>query len=151
MTIRNAGRALIIHEGKLLVAVYEDQDGLCYGFPGGKQEFKESLPATVKRECLEELGAEVHVGDIAFIFEYIKSNHESHCERHRVQTIFDCQLLNPEQHLKSNDPDPEQVGIDWIDLEDLENTRFYPTTLRGVIKQYANAERVPVYIRNIES
>ncbi|MCK5199463.1 MAG: NUDIX domain-containing protein [Spirochaetales bacterium] len=55
--VRNSVKAIIIEDGKLLVIRKSDSDGYYYILPGGGQEKDETFIETVKRECMEELGA----------------------------------------------------------------------------------------------
>ncbi len=74
--IRNSAKAIIIHQGKLLLTKNKDNDGFFYLFPGGGQEHGEVLKETLKRECIEELGVQVEVQDLVYVREYIGKNHE---------------------------------------------------------------------------
>ncbi|TKI88250.1 NUDIX domain-containing protein, partial [Bacillus wiedmannii] len=69
MEIRNSVKAILVHEGKLLVTTYEDEDGIYHLLPGGGQKIGETLDRTLKRECLEETGIEVKEGNLLFIRE----------------------------------------------------------------------------------
>ena len=64
MVIRNSAKAIIVKDSKVLLTKNEDNEGVFYLFPGGGQEHGETLPETVKRECLEEIGQQVEVGEL---------------------------------------------------------------------------------------
>ena len=56
---RARGRAVIIHEDKIM-SMYRERDGeIYYTFPGGGQEKNETIEECVKREVLEEFGINV--------------------------------------------------------------------------------------------
>ena len=61
--IRTAARALIILEGKLLAIKMRDQSGVFYILPGGGQNHGETLRQGLQRECLEEIGTDVDIGE----------------------------------------------------------------------------------------
>ncbi|MEO6457867.1 MAG: NUDIX domain-containing protein, partial [Chloroflexia bacterium] len=65
--VRTSAKAIILHDGKLLVVKFQDDVGFWFQLPGGGQEPGETLPEAVRRECLEEAGAEVVVGDLWFV------------------------------------------------------------------------------------
>ena len=76
MNIRNSAKAIIMSDNKVLLTKNVDDDGYFYLFPGGGQEHGETLHETVTRECMEEIGEQVDVGDLVHIREYIGKNHE---------------------------------------------------------------------------
>ena len=54
MSIRNSAKAIVLHEGKILVNRCSSRFGEYYALPGGGQRTGEMLQETVKRELLEE-------------------------------------------------------------------------------------------------
>jgi len=131
--IRNSAKAVIIQNGRLLVIKLEDQYGTAYVFPGGGQEKGEELKDAVARECLEEIGQAVTVGELLHIREYIGKNHEFAKwdeDVHQVEFYFKCHLNNPEaSEFAGSNPDDHQVAVEWIPLEDLPQVRLYPKTI----------------------
>ena len=76
MNLRNAAKALIQRGDKILVTENIDDKGLWYILPGGGMDpGKETLIDALKRECQEEIGANVAVEDLNFVREYITDNH----------------------------------------------------------------------------
>lgn len=128
--IRNSAKAVIVQDGRLLVIRVEDQYGTAYIFPGGGQEKYEELKDTVLRECLEEIGQAVTVGELMHIREYIGKNHEFaewDADYHQVEFYFACSLIDPSAtSYEGSNPDNHQVGVEWIPLEDLSKVRLYP-------------------------
>ena len=97
-TIRTAARALIIQDDKVLTIKMQDTSGIFYILPGGGQQHGETLIEGLQRECLEEIGSSVNVGDIAYVREYIGKNHEfrqSHGNFHQLESVFFCELTAP--------------------------------------------------------
>lgn len=143
--IRNSAKALIINNGKLLVTKNEDQFGVFYLLPGGGQEAGETLHEALARECLEEISAEVEIGELKFIREYIGRNHEFaqwDSDIHQIEFIFICSL-NPNARLcPGTVPDAMQTGIEWLDIEKLEEHRIYPKALSKVLS--GNGEMSPI-------
>ena len=74
--VRVSVKAVIIQDGKLLVTKNTDPWGIFYLLPGGGQMPGESLHEALMRECREEIGVEVEIGDPVFIRDYIARNHE---------------------------------------------------------------------------
>ncbi len=132
-TLRYAAKALILREDKLLCLRKQGDIGGYYVLPGGGQEAGELLPETLRRECLEELGAAVEVGALRFVQEYVGSNHlfkDAHGGMHFVNLYFECRLLEPAlTHPLS--PDAGQVGLEWLAADALDKAAFFPRVLAG--------------------
>jgi ADP-ribose pyrophosphatase YjhB (NUDIX family) len=132
--IRNSAKAVIVRDGKVLLTKNEDKNGYFYLFPGGGQEPGEELKDAVVRECNEEIGQEVEVGELIHVREYIGRNHqfaEWDAHIHQVEFYFECRLVEdgPEPVMNGTLPDQAQVGVEWIALEQLEAIRLYPGRL----------------------
>lgn len=131
--IRNSAKAVIVQEGRLLLIRLEDQYGDAYVFPGGGQEKGEELKDAAARECLEEIGQAVQVGELLHIREYIGANHEFaewDADIHQVEFYFACSLVDREASVfEGSNPDDHQVAVEWIALEKLDQIRLYPKTI----------------------
>jgi 8-oxo-dGTP diphosphatase len=128
--VRLSVKAIIVEDGRLLVLKNRDQDGEWYMLPGGGQEAGESVPAALRRECLEEIGSDVTVGRLRFVRDYIGKNHEFAAEdgdMHQVELMFECHL-HTRPRLGSA-PDAMQTGIAWLELTNLGDYRLYPCVL----------------------
>jgi len=129
--VRNSVKAIIVQDNKLLCIKLSDKDGNYYILPGGGQEKNETFIETLKRECLEELGAEIEVQKIRYIREYIGKNHEfAHDDdNHQVEYMFACKLLSEPDLSLASHLDNRQEGFEWVELEKRENFRVYPKIL----------------------
>jgi len=135
--IRTAARALILHEGKLLAIKMKDKSGVFYILPGGGQRHGETLTEGLRRECLEEIGTEVEIGDLLYVREYIGKNHEfrrAHHAFHQLESVFRCHLPAPSEIGPGSEHDKKQVGVEWIPLEELSERRFLPRTIKDFFK-----------------
>ncbi|MDM5209164.1 NUDIX domain-containing protein [Cytobacillus kochii] len=145
MEIRNASRAIMIEDERLLLVKCMDELGIFYVFPGGGQNHGETLEETVKRECLEETGAIIKVGNLRYIREYIGGNHEfssQHKNVHQVEFFFTCHLVDQNDAILADD---HQVGIEWIPIKSLEALRIYPQELT----KYLLDDHSPVYLGDV--
>lgn len=137
-SIRNAAKAIIIEEGKILLTKNKSQRGTYYLLPGGGQKPAETIEEALRRECREEVAAEIKVGDIVFVRDYIGANHEfkiKEADVHQIEYMFACQLKEKEEMGIGSEPDDMQVGIEWIDLKELANYNLYPKVLTELINQ----------------
>ena len=144
MTIRNAAKAIIIHEGKALLIKYSHRAGeTCYTIPGGGQNCLETMEEAIVRECLEETGYQVAVSDFLALYEEIiedKAFHESHPNyAHKIFHIFMCHLKD---HVQQNpsEMDEGQTGFEWVDIQALRYVNLYPLVLRERIQDLLAAK-----------
>lgn len=110
-----------------------DRTGVFYILPGGGQRHGETLREGLKRECLEEIGTGVEVGELLYVREYIGKNHEfrkSHHAFHQVEHVFRCSLPNPDGIGPGTEHDKKQVGVEWIPLEELADRRLLPEVIK---------------------
>jgi len=137
-SIRVAAKAIVIRKGELLVTVNRDPDGLFYLLPGGGQERGETLPETLRRECREEIGADVEVGELLFVREYIGAHHEfaeHDGDAHQIELMFRCELPDGEGGGEGTEPDLWQTGIAWIPIAELARYRLYPAALAEPLRR----------------
>ncbi|MGM7685076.1 NUDIX domain-containing protein [Cytobacillus sp. Hm23] len=153
MNIRNSAKAIIFNGEKILLTKNEGNDGLYYLFPGGGQEHGETISNALIRECIEEVGQEVQIGELLHIREYIGKNHEYAAydlKVHQIEYYFICSLVNKMSSNKiPTNPDSYQVGLEWVDIKDLKQYRIYPKELSKYIVKYIRKENAPVYLGDI--
>ena len=134
--VRIAAKAIIVEDGRLLVTRNRDGEGDWYLLPGGGQEPGESLPQALQRECREEVGVDVAVHRLLFVREYIGRNHEFAAHDaglHQVELMFACTVLPGQVPQSGTLPDGAQVGVDWLELADLDGRRLYPQVLKPLL------------------
>jgi 8-oxo-dGTP diphosphatase len=144
MSIRNSAKAIIISDNKILLTKNKDGNGIFYLFPGGGQEQGETLHEALERECMEEIGREVEVGELLHIREYIGKNHQHASfdfDVHQMEFYFECSILNEmDKNPAPTNPDSHQVGVEWMVLNELTKFRLYPKE----IIPYLNKDLTPV-------
>ena len=83
LTLRQTARAIVFDHGNNVALLQVMKRGAYYKLPGGGVEAGEDLSTTLKRECLEEIGCDVEVGqEIGMTVEYrgkYNIKQESHC------------------------------------------------------------------------
>lgn len=136
--IRNSAKAVIIEDERILLTKNQDHLGVFYLLPGGGQRFGETLRDAVRRECREEIRADVEVREIRFVREYIGKNHEfadADNGVHQVEYMFSCALAPGETPGTGPEPDGMQIGVEWIELKNLAEHRLYPDCLRALLSE----------------
>lgn len=141
--IRTAGRALLIQDDQVLAVKYRGDGDVFYALPGGGQEPGEPLHENVRRECREELGIEVQVGDLAFVREWIDPTRNVH----QIEFIFECSPCKRIEHVESQVPDGGQIGIEWLPIADLSRYCLYPLDMRELLQHRVTGRaNAPVYL-----
>jgi ADP-ribose pyrophosphatase YjhB (NUDIX family) len=149
--IRNSAKAVILHNGSVLAIRKKSGTREYFVLPGGGQEHDETLADAVRRECLEEVGADVEVMDLLCIREYIGKNHEFaqfDSDLHQVEFFFGCKIRNPEAVAEGATPDRRQVGVDWLPISGIESTSLYPQSLKTFLAGM-NREGRRVYLGDV--
>jgi ADP-ribose pyrophosphatase YjhB (NUDIX family) len=130
-------RGVLEKDGKILFIEYSDKRGIYYSLPGGSQNKGEDLILTLKREFKEETQLDVEAGDILLVREFIiEKPYTDGWEGgiHQIEIIFNCKRANNEQQEGvGTKPDLGMNCLKWIDREDFENLRIYPTKDLGKI------------------
>jgi 8-oxo-dGTP pyrophosphatase MutT (NUDIX family) len=104
----------------------------------------------LRRECREEIGCDVVVGELAFLRDYIGANHEFAQHDgwfHQREAYFFCELAAGAEPLFNGDGDVWQSGIAWIPLDGLLHEPLWPKVLaRWLASPEANRPR---YLGNV--
>ena len=133
--IRNAPRALIVQDGRILLLRKQGGErGERFALPGGAQDPGETLQDALNRECLEEIGTRVQIHDLVGVADYFKPRDtRPPSTRHVVEFLFECSL--PEGYTPHNGhrPDKYQVEVIWAELAGIGAMTLQPGSLAGVI------------------
>jgi len=133
--IRNAARALIIREDRLLLLRKDgDARGERYALPGGAQDPGETLQQALQRECVEEIDTQVQVGDLLHVADYFKQRDtDPPSTKHLVEFLFECAVPDDYTPRNGHHPDKHQVEVVWAALPDLRWMTLFPKSLSSYI------------------
>ena len=151
MITRNSAKAVIVKDEKLLAIKIQEHDDTYYILPGGGQEHGENLHQALERECQEELGAEVEIGDLIFVREYIGKNHElaaRHAHVHQTEFMFLCHVHQDTFDNGSN-KDKGQTGTEWLPIKELLAYKLFPQELRTHLISYFDSGKATTYVGDI--
>ncbi|MEO8288627.1 MAG: NUDIX domain-containing protein [Chloroflexota bacterium] len=149
--IRNSAKAIIVEQGKLLAVKLRDKDGDWYTLPGGGQEPGEPIHETLRRECREEISADVvieqlrYVRDLAGVQGIFPFNYG---DVHVIEFMFTCRFAEGSVAQMGAEPDTEAVGLEWLDIYRLDSYRLYPIGLRTLMQRHDDPD-MPVYIAGV--
>lgn len=124
-------RAIIIEDEKILLCRHETDGEIWYVTPGGGVDHGETIEEAFHREMLEESGVECEFGNVEFIREIISDRHQQCGLKqgfHQVEVFVRSRILE-DREFHTPAPDPDQVGVEWIGLSQLDDITFYPTGL----------------------
>lgn len=129
-------RAIIIEDEKVLL-MHRVKNGLEYwAFPGGAIDEVDKTPKeALVRECLEELGVEVEVGD--FSMETISKAPHTLGE---IEHFYNCKIVGGVVGTGTgeefSDRDIEKYGtyeVEWLTLSEIKNKNVWPVEVRDII------------------
>jgi len=104
------------------------------------------------RECREETGFTVRMGELMFISEYIGKNHEFakfDADVHQVDLHFLCEVDRDRAPVEITGPDYTQIGIEWMEMERFPMAPIYPKYLRTKIPDFLAELRGKLYMGDI--
>jgi ADP-ribose pyrophosphatase YjhB (NUDIX family) len=155
MGIRNSAKAVIVHDGKILLNKCCDKNnGDYYALPGGGQQPYETLHEAVMRECLEETGYTVTPLRLAAVHEGIITDErfrEKHPEyAHKLFLIFACALAS-EKAVTPTEKDSTQLDSEWVEISALLNIKILPLAVgENIMRIIHTAEPVFLPSKHIE-
>jgi len=136
-------RALIIEDEKVLL-MHRFKNGHEYWvFPGGGiDDTDKSLEEGLKRECLEELGVVIEVGDLLMEKFYVLDNSQG-----QIQYFYNCKIISGKVGTGTgpewNGRDIEKYGtyeVVWMPVLELKDKTVYPFEVRDKIINKFNKE-----------
>ncbi|MDL2324169.1 NUDIX domain-containing protein [Ruminococcaceae bacterium OttesenSCG-928-A16] len=149
MSIRNATKAIILHDNKILLNKCHAPDiGGYFALPGGGQNQYETMEEAVIRECLEETGYTVVPDAFVALYEEIyvrESVREKYPDySHKVLHIFRCSIVNAKKGIPL-EWDSWQLDCVWIDLDKVDSTNLLPSIVRENLNHLIHSE-IPLYL-----
>ena len=150
--IRNSAKALLLHQGKLLLNSHLDSSGaVYYDLPGGGQNPFETMEEALVREVREETGLTVRplrflaLAEEIFTNPQMRRRYPQYC--HRVMHIFLAELV-PGAPQAQAEPDFQQTGSVWVTPEEAGTLPLVPIQLRGRLGE-GLASPSPVYLGSV--
>jgi ADP-ribose pyrophosphatase YjhB (NUDIX family) len=136
---RVGARAVIVHNGAVLLLRAEEPGRTYYFLPGGHVQHGERLAEAAVREVREETGLEVAVERALGVREFIASLHAKRARNvpashHVLAVIFLCRLTNGAKGRFQGDSGAAGVtGMEWISLEKVTELELHPPQLKTLL------------------
>ncbi|HOV30755.1 MAG TPA: NUDIX domain-containing protein [Anaerolineaceae bacterium] len=149
--VRTSVKAVIIQNNQILLQIKCDALSQYAVLPGGGQHKGETLPEALRRECREEINTDVEVGDLLCVRDYISDHHEfaeANGHVHELELLFSCSLPEGYKPQAGEDPDPGQIGVNWVPLDQLEAVNLYPRVLRHYLLYLDDPQRA-IYLGDV--
>lgn len=127
--IRVSVKAVLVREGQILLIGYDldDAAGFHYNLPGGGVKSGEGLQEALKREVREEASAEIDVGPLLFVLEYVPAHHNGkYGPVQSLQLFFSCTLRPGSSPKQPVSPIDAQHGVYWLPLSELHDAPLLP-------------------------
>lgn len=149
MAIRNAAKAIILHNDRILVnRCITENNEVYFDLPGGGQNQFETMEEAVIREVLEETGYKVKIDRFVALAEVIYDNNELREKyfdySHRILHIFLVKLIS-EETVEITEKDWQQEESLWMPFDEIDKVAFLPTQLSGRITDLVNVS-YPQYL-----
>lgn len=146
-TIRNAVRAVIIRDGRVLLLRKRYEDGSeRFVLPGGAQQAGEPLTTALARECREEIGATIGKCFLLNVADWFKERDTiPPSTRHLVEFLFLCEVGEDYAPRNGHHPDRHQVEVVWVGLDALDSMPLHPPPMAAFL-QRVRQQQTAIYL-----
>ena len=152
MSIRSTCKAIVIHQGKVLLnKCHDEYNGQYYSLPGGGQETLEFLDEAIVREVLEETGYTVKPERFAGLGEEICTSEEIVRDWpdyiHKMYHIYVCSLLD-KPRVEPTEVDDMQDESVWVDIEEASKSKLLPEMVGKNLLKMINGD-APMFLDSV--
>jgi 8-oxo-dGTP diphosphatase len=135
--IRHAVRAVVVRDGAVLMQRKQAPGrGTWYTLPGGGQDVDETMTSALIRECEEEIGTRVRVGELLSIADFFKRRDTDFpSTRHLIECYFACEVDADYTPCAGSHPDKHQVDVVWLPIDELDRVSLFPRALKTHLSQ----------------
>lgn len=125
--IRGGVNAVVVSDGRVLVVEFDDDSGHHYNLPGGGVEPDEPVREALSMEVREETSVDITVGRLRTVHGYYPPDHDGkYGPTHKLTLFFEADLPESTRPTMPANPDPHQVGVEWLQIEGIDSKPLYP-------------------------
>jgi 8-oxo-dGTP diphosphatase len=149
-SIRNAVRALIIRDSRVLLIRKEYEDGSeLFALPGGGQDTGETLASALIRECKEEVAADISNISLLHVVDWFKARDTiPPSTRQHVEFLFACDVDDSYIAQNGYHPDKHQVEVIWVNRDALDNIPCHPNSMLALLSGIQH-KKPAIYLETI--
>ena len=111
---------VLLENNHLLVMKYQYGDHFIYNLPGGNPDPGELLSETIARECMEELGIDVEVGQMLLMGQVSGTENRDDV----LHILFEGELIGGIPELQVGETNAQEVL--WMPINQLSQVTMYP-------------------------
>ena len=141
MRIRPA--ALIIENNHVLFLKYDYSGGNKFALPGGNVDAGETFPVTIARECEEELGIEVEVGEMIAVGQVHATTDYDAC----LHVIFEGDIVGGIPVLQAGETTANDLV--WVPVDKIAELNIYPS-MNDAILDFVHSGKKGHYLGTIK-
>ena len=141
MRIRPA--ALIIENNHVLFLRYDYSGGSKFALPGGNVDAGETFPITIARECEEELGIEVEVGEMIAVGQVHATTDYDAC----LHVIFEGDIVAGIPVLQAGETTANDLV--WVPVDKIAELNIYPS-MNDAILDFVHTGKKGEYLGTIK-
>lgn len=146
--IRVGANAAIVRNGAILLVKIDDASGPHFNLPGGGVEPGESMREAVSREVREETDADVDVGRLLLLVEYVPEKFDGrYGPVQKLGAVFECTLRDGSVPRLPDTPDANHVAVQWVPLDELSGVALLPQIADRLVEALASDFAIPLIER----
>jgi len=111
---------VLLENNHVLVMKYQYGDHFIYNLPGGNPDPGELLTETIARECMEELGIDVEVGQMLLMGQVSGTENRDDV----LHILFEGELIGGIPELQVGETNAQEVL--WMPINQLSQVTMYP-------------------------
>ena len=140
-SIRVGAAGIVLDGSNVLLVKFDDENGVHYNFPGGGHDEGETLRQTAAREVKEETDADVEVGRLLVVAESVPSEVDYvYGTTHFLKFFFECKLKPGSAPRMPDKPDPNEIAVEWVPLNDIGDPPAIPAISNEIIQALQTGE-----------
>lgn len=142
--------AVIVRDDAILLVAFDDENGYHFNLPGGGVEPGESLHEALKWEVREETDAEVEIGRLLLVGEYVPARHNNkYGPKPTLRFFFECRLTSNSEPRLPATPDPNEVDVCWVVLTAFANAPLLPPLAERLIEALRSPDEREVFVMDV--